>query len=335
MQAATPQNDVVLQVKNLHSYYNTKEGMVKAVNGVSFDLMKGTVLGILGESGCGKTATALSLLRLLPFPGETVEGEVILNGRDLLLLDDEEIRLVRGYEMAMSFQDASSALNPVATVGEQVGEIFAAHFEMTPEEAEERAIDALDRMELPDPEELVARYPFQISGGMAQRVMMAMALALQPDVLIADEPTSAVDVTVQAYMVGLLRKLKERGAAIILITHDLGVIAQLADMVAVMYAGSIVEYSDTATLFKRPSHPYTAALIESVPRMDMPYKKLKPLRGAPPSLLDPPEECAFIPRCHKAMTQCRTSPKPALEEFESEHSVACYNRVLHDWGQPG
>ncbi len=332
MQAATPQNDVVLQVKNLHSYYNTKEGVVKAVNGVTFDLRKGTVLGILGESGCGKTATALSLLRLLPFPGETVEGEVILNGRDLLSLDDEEIRLVRGYEMAISFQDATNALNPVATVGEQVGEIFSAHFDMTAAEAEERAIDALDRMELPDPEELVKRYPFQISGGMAQRVMMAMALALQPDVLIADEPTSAVDVTVQAYMVGLLRKLKEeQGAAIILITHDLGVIAQLADMVAVMYAGSIVEYADTDTLFKRPSHPYTAALIESVPRMDMPHKILKPLRGAPPSLLDPPEECSFLPRCHKAMTHCRISPMPALEEFESGHSVACYNRVLHDW----
>lgn len=332
MEVSTPQDNLVLQVKNLHSYYYTGQGVVKAVNGVSFDLGKGTVLGILGESGCGKTATALSLLRLLPFPGETVEGEVILNGRDLLTLDDEEMRLVRGDEMAISFQEATSALNPVATVGEQVEEIFTAHFDMTKEEAREQAIEALDRMELPDPEELVKRYPFQISGGMAQRVMMAMALALEPEVLIADEPTSAVDVTVQAYMVELLRRLKEeKGAAIILITHDLGVIAQLADMVAVMYAGSFVEYTDTTSLFKWPSHPYTAALIESVPRIDMPAKELKPLRGTPPSLLDPPEECPFIPRCHKAMSQCRTSPMPMLEDFEPGHSVACYNRILHDW----
>ncbi|MFQ5875213.1 MAG: ABC transporter ATP-binding protein [Dehalococcoidia bacterium] len=325
-------NDVILEIRDLHSYFFTKDGVVKAVNGVNLSLKRQMVLGILGESGCGKTTTALSILDLLPFPGEVVDGEIIFKGKDLLGMDEEEIRLVRGNEISISFQDATSALNPVTTVGSQVEEVITAHYEVSPEEARDRAVEALERMELPDPGDLAQRYPFQLSGGMSQRVMMAMALALEPEVLIADEPTSAVDVTVQAYMVDRLRKLKEeRSASIILISHDLGVIAQLADMVAVMYAGSIVEYSDTTTVFQRPSHPYTAALIESVPRIDRPDRRLKALGGTPPSLLDPPDECPFIPRCNKALSKCRTSPQPDLEELEPGHGVACYNRVLHDW----
>lgn len=324
-------SDAILEIRDLHSYFFTKHGVVKAVNGVNLSLKRQMVLGILGESGCGKTTIALSILGLLPFPGEIVDGEIVFKGRDLLDMDEEEIRLVRGNEISISFQDASSALNPVATVGSQVEEVIIAHYDVSPEEARDRAVGALERMGLPDSKDLAKRYPFQLSGGMSQRVMMAIAMALEPEVLIADEPTSAVDMSVQAYMIDRLRKLKEeRGASIILISHDLGVIAQLADMVAVMYAGSIVEYSDTTTLFQRPSHPYTAALIESAPRIDRTDRRLKALSGNPPSLLDPPDECPFVPRCNKALSKCRISPRPDLEEFESGHWAACYNRVLHD-----
>lgn len=320
----------LLEINDLHTHFPTKDGTVKAVNGVSLQLKEDSILGLVGESGSGKTVTALSVLRLLPSPGQTVRGRVWYQNQDLLRLQPEEMRRIRGQEIALIFQDAGSSLNPVITVGQQVEEAVLAHTDMSSREARARAVELLTEMGIPDPKGVLGRYPFQLSGGMAQRVMLAIGVAHRPKVLIADEPTSNLDVTLQAEILQRLRQLRdERHTAILLITHDLGVIAQMADTVAVMYGGSIVETADTPTLFKRPLHPYTWGLFQSLPRLDGRLSSLQPLRGAPPKMIDPPDRCPYVDRCPKAVTACRTQPMPRLVEVEPGHWLACYNRIVH------
>ena len=319
----------LLEVRDLHVQFPTEEGVVKAVNGASLTLEEGQVLGVVGETGAGKTMTALAILRLLPFPGRIVQGEVRFAGRRLADLSEEQMQGLRGQEIAIVFQDASSALNPILTIGTQMMEAFRAHANVSAEAARDRSAAMLEEMGLPDPYHLLERFPFQLSGGMAQRVMIAMALSLRPRLLIADEPTSNLDVTLQAEILHRLRRLqKEQGASIMLITHDLGVIAQMADQVAVMYAGEVMEVASARALFRHPAHPYTWALLQALPRMDYAERTLRVIPGAPPDLVDLPDQCPFIPRCPKATVECRTSPRPPLTEVEDGHWLACYNPVL-------
>ena len=318
--------DAILEVKDLHTYFSSPEGTVKAVNGVSFSLEENRVLGLVGESGSGKTVTALSILQLVPFPGKIVQGDIRYKGADLRTMGTGEMRRIRGKEISLIFQDAGTSLNPVLPVGKQVEEVIVEHTDMSKREARSMAADLLRQMGIPDARQMLDRYPFQLSGGMAQRVMMAIGVALKPRVLIADEPTSNLDVTLQAEMLQRLRNLQQESrTAIMLITHDLGVIAQMADPVAVMYGGCIVEYADTRSLFARPLHPYTSALLQALPRVDSPDQPLRPLPGAPPVMTDPPDQCPFLHRCPKATNECRTSRRPDLVEVESGHWLACYN----------
>ena len=277
----------------------------------------------------------LAVLDLLPSPGRITSGSILFQGRDVLKLGAEEVRRLRGREIAIVFQDPASGLNPVLPVGEQVEEIITAHHSISKREARDRSLEALAAMGLPEPREVAKRYPFHLSGGMAQRVMIAIATALNPSVLIADEPTSALDVTVQAAILDDLRRLQERtGTTILLISHDLGVVAQMADEVAVMYAGSIVEQGDVLTVFERPRHPYTWGLLGSRPRWDRDRQKPLPvIRGTPPNLAALPEECPYLPRCPKAASVCRLEPAPALEELEPAHLAACYN-PMQPTGEP-
>lgn len=315
----------VLEVSNLATCFTGSAGVVKAVNGVTFAVKAGQTLGVVGESGCGKSVMCLSLVGLIGPPGRIVSGEVWLNGQDLLQLSPKEIRRVRGREIALVFQDPMTSLNPILTVGTQLTETIVSHEEVSKAEARRRALELLARVGLPDPERLMRRYPFQLSGGMCQRVMIAMALSLQPKVLIADEPTTALDVTVQAQILAELKRLqKELGMAIVLITHDLGVVAAMADEVAVMYAGSIVEYGPTVEIFASPGHPYTRALLRSVPRLGG-EEELAPIEGQPPTLLNPPGYCAFLPRCTQAGEEC-SGDKPGLRPFDPGRYVACHVR---------
>lgn len=319
----------LLQVDGLHTYFSTKEGIVKAVNGVSLSLEEGDVLGVVGESGSGKTVTALSILRLVPWPGQIVRGEITYDGQNLVDVGNDQMRRIRGNEISLVFQDAGSALNPVISIGQQVAEIMLEHTDMNKRQVRERALELLDQMGIADAKRTLDQYPFQLSGGMAQRVLLAIGVALKPRVLIADEPTSNLDVTLQAEILQRLRLLRqESGTAIMLITHDLGIIAQMADTVAVMYGGSIVEYAETKKLFKRPTHPYTWGLFQAIPRLDSPDEPLKPLPGSPPRMVDPPDQCPYLSRCSKATTECRTSARPPLVEIEPEHKLACYNPVI-------
>lgn len=320
----------LLEIENLHTHFMTKDGVVKAVNGVSLTLNEDSVLGVVGESGSGKTVTALSILQLVPFPGKIVQGNIPYEGVDLLSLSPERMRRIRGKEISLIFQDAGTALNPVIPIGKQVEEIMLEHTNMGKKQARYIAADLLAQMGIPEARRMLDRYPFQLSGGMAQRVMMAIGVALKPRVLIADEPTSNLDVTLQAEMLQRLKQLRqENHSAIMLITHDLGIVAQMADTVAVMYGGTIVEYTDTHTLFKHPMHPYTWGLFQALPRLDSPERALTPMRGAPPKMIDPPDECPFLERCAKATNQCRTSPRPQLVEIESGHRIACYNPIAY------
>ena len=305
---------------------------MKAVNNVSLSLREGGTLVITGESGAGKSTIALCILNLLPHAGRITKGNVFLHGRDLLSLTNEELRRVRGREIAMVFQDPATGLNPVLSVGQQVQEIITTHLDVPKREARRRTLEVLDQMGLPEPEQVSTRYPFQLSGGMAQRVMIAIATALNPKVLILDEPTSALDVTVQAAILEDLRRIQSRyGTSILLITHDLGVVAQMADSVAVMYAGSVVEYADAHTLFARPRHPYTWSLLASRPRWDREGDgRLPSIKGTPPSLIDLPDECPFLPRCPKATNICRSEPIPSLAELERGHLAACYNPIYQE-----
>jgi oligopeptide/dipeptide ABC transporter ATP-binding protein len=323
-------DDPILQVQDLSAEFVTPDGIVSAVNGVSLTLEPGRTLVLTGESGSGKTSIGLSILGLLPHPGRVTAGRVLFKGRDLLTLPPEDLRRIRGREIAIVFQDASTGLNPVLSVGQQVEEIITNHLNISRKEARRRSVQVLDEMGLPEPDEVARRYPFQLSGGMAQRVMIAIATALKPEVLILDEPTSALDVTVQAAILDDLSKLQEQqNTAILLITHDLGVVAQMADNVAVMYAGYIVEQGDAQTLFSLPRHPYTWSLLASRPRWDRDDDgPLAVIKGTPPSLIDLPAECPFVPRCPKATSACRADPMPALAPIDSPgHLIACYNPV--------
>ncbi len=322
-------DEPILRIEGLSAQFDTVEGPTKAVQDVSLTLRRGATLALTGESGAGKTSVGLATLNLLPYPGRITAGRILFNGSDILSLSGEEIRRLRGREIAMVFQDPATGLNPVLTVGAQVEEIITAHHSVSKREARSRSLEALAQMGLPNPEEIAKSYPFHLSGGMAQRVMIAIATALNPKVLIADEPTSALDVTVQAAILDDLRQLQQRsGTSILLISHDLGVVAQMADEVAVMYAGSIVESGDVRTVFQRPRHPYTWALLRSRPRWDQEQTRPLPaIRGTPPNLAELTGECPYLPRCPKATTVCRTEPAPALSELEPGHLAACYNPV--------
>ena len=313
----------VLEVRDLQTEYELEGGTAYAVSGVSFTLHQGRVLGLVGESGCGKSATALSLMRLLPALGRVTAGSVRLAGRELLTLSEQEMQGVRGAEMAMVFQEPMTALNPVFTVGNQIAEAVWLHRRLGWRDAWARAVELLAEVGIPDPSRRARDYPHQLSGGMRQRVMIAIAIACEPRVLIADEPTTALDVTIQAEILDLLRSLREkRGMAILLITHDLGVVAEEADEVAIMYAGRIIEYAAVGDIFAHPQHPYTRALLRAVPGGQPRGARLEAIAGTVPDLLHLPSGCAFRPRCALAVTECAASVPPLLEKTP-RHPVAC------------
>ncbi|UCF89335.1 MAG: ABC transporter ATP-binding protein [bacterium] len=311
----------LLQIRDLTTAFPGESGLLRAVDGVSFDLRRGEVLCLVGESGCGKSMTALSILGLVPPPGRIVGGEVIFDGRDLLKMDPEEIRLLRGNRIAMVFQEPMSALNPVFTLGDQVSEVLRIHRGMDREQAYGKAVELLGRVGIPDPERRVGEYPHQMSGGMQQRALIAMAMACEPELLIADEPTTALDVTVQAQILRLMERLiSEKERALLLITHDLGVVAEVADRVCIMYAGVIVEVSPVRPLFADPWHPYTMGLMASLPSPgDRTYR---PIPGSVPDLAAMPSGCRFHPRCSRARDVCRER-EPELEA-RGERAVRCY-----------
>jgi len=318
---------VVLQVEGLTTEFATDEGIVHAVNGISYALKEGETLGVVGESGCGKTVHALSVLRLVPPPaGRIVSGEVLYLGIDLLHLSDEEMRQMRGREIAMIFQDPMTSLNPVLTIGDQIMEPLIWHLEMPKRQARQRAAELLDLVGFPEAGQRLDSYPHEFSGGMRQRAMIAMALACDPKLLIADEPTTALDVTIQAQILDLVNRLQERlKMSMIWITHDLGVVAGLAQRVIVMYAGHIVEEARVQDLYADPRHPYTLGLLASLPRIDRarPDQRLVPIAGAPPDLLDLPAGCPFLPRCRYAVGACARE-NPGLRVITRGHRVACW-----------
>ncbi|GAB4547564.1 MAG: ABC transporter ATP-binding protein [Anaerolineales bacterium] len=319
-------SDVLLEIKGLETQFKTPDGYVHAVNGVSFDLKEGETLGVVGESGCGKSVTMLSALRLIPSPpGKTVAGEAFFAGKDLLKMSNEEIRHVRGGQIAMVFQDPMTSLNPVLTIGKQIEEPLMLHLGMSKQQAENRAAELLGMVGIPRAKERLGDYPHQYSGGMRQRVMIAMALSCNPQILIADEPTTALDVTIQAQIMDLVKRLRdELGMAIIWITHDLGVVAGLAKRVLVMYGGYIIEESEVKDLFANPSHPYTIGLLGSLPRVDEDkHARLYSIEGQPPVLYQKPQACPFAPRCKWVMERC-WKENPALDPISAEHRVACW-----------
>jgi oligopeptide transport system ATP-binding protein len=328
----------LLEVRDLHVEFRTRDGVAKAVNGVDYTVDEGETLAVLGESGSGKSVTAQAVMGILDIPpGRITGGEVLFKGRDLLTLKEEERRKVRGAGMAMIFQDALSSLNPVLSVGEQIGELFTVHRGMSRKDAKARAVELMDRVRIPAAKERVGQYPHQFSGGMRQRIMIAMALALEPDLIIADEPTTALDVTVQAQVMDLLAELqRELNMGLILITHDLGVVADVADKIAVMYAGRIVEHADVYDLYARPSHPYSKGLLESIPRLDQKGQELAAIGGLPPNLMRIPAGCSFNPRCRYAQDVCRVDPPPALREVGHHRRSACHfaEDVLAGTAQP-
>jgi oligopeptide transport system ATP-binding protein len=306
---------VLLEVRDLHVEFRTRDGVAKAVNGVDIGVDEGETLAVLGESGSGKSVTAQAVMGILDMPpGRITGGEIVFQGQDLLRLREEERRKVRGAEMAMIFQDALSSLNPVLTVGDQLGEMFVVHRGMSRKDARARAVELMDRVRIPAARERVRDYPHQFSGGMRQRIMIAMALALEPALVIADEPTTALDVTVQAQVMELLAELQhEYDMGLILITHDLGVVADVADRIAVMYAGRIVESAPVHDIYKEPAHPYTRGLLDSIPRLDQKGQELYAIKGLPPNLMNIPPGCAFNPRCPMAQDVCRTDVPPLYE----------------------
>jgi oligopeptide transport system ATP-binding protein len=318
--------DQLLNVKNLETQFTTPEGIVHAVNGVSFTLSEGETLGVVGESGCGKSVTMLSCLRLIPVPpGKIVAGEAFFRGQDLLKMSNEEIRHVRGGQIGMVFQDPMTSLNPVLTIGKQMFEPLQLHLNMTEAQARNRSIELLGLVGIPRAGDRLKDYPHQYSGGMRQRVMIAMALACNPQILIADEPTTALDVTIQAQIVDLVKRLRdELGMAIVWITHDLGVVASIAHRVAVLYGGYIIEEAEIKELFKNPTHPYTLGLIGSLPKInEKEHTRLYSIEGMPPVLYKKPHFCPFAPRCEWVMDRCRVE-NPVLEEIGPGHRVACW-----------
>ncbi len=316
--------DVLVSVKDLRTYFFTDEGVVTAVDGVSFDILRGRTLGVVGESGCGKSVTAFSVMRLIPDPpGQIVSGEILFEGRDIVKISEREMRRIRGNKISMIFQEPMTSLNPVYTVGNQVMEAIILHQRKKASEARKIAVDFLHKVGIPSPEIRIDEYPHQMSGGMKQRVMIAMALSCHPALLIADEPTTALDVTIQAQILDLMNKLKEEfGMSIMLITHNLGVVAEMADDVVVMYASKIAEKGSALQVFKKPLHPYTTGLFNSLPVMGEKKEKLEVIPGVVPNPLDFPSGCKFRTRCRRANDRCLEEPE--LKEVEPGHHVACW-----------
>ena len=322
----------LLEVKNLKTQFFTQDGVVRAVDDVSFYVMPGETLGVVGESGSGKSMTGLSIMRLIPTPpGKIVNGEVNFNGRDILKMSEEQVRSIRGNDIAMIFQDPMTSLNPVLTINRQISESLQLHMGMNKDQARNRAIELLGMVGIPNPESRVNQYPHQFSGGMRQRVMIAMALSCNPKLLIADEPTTALDVTIQAQILDLMRGLQtETGTGVIMITHSMGVVAGMADRVQVMYAGHIVETASTEEIFANPRHPYTVGLMKSIPRLDARSKeKLQPIRGLPPDLIDLPDMCPFVPRCNYAREKCEQKNPPLLEVKQGHFSACWFWEEVH------
>ena len=317
---------MLLDVRDLQTYFFTAAGVVRAVDGVSYTVQSGETVALVGESGCGKSVSALSVMRLVSAPaGRIVGGQVLFQGRDLLALDEESMRRMRGREIAMVFQEPMTSLNPVLSIGRQLTEPLEIHLGMPPEQARQRAVELLATVGIPDPERRLRQYPHQFSGGMRQRLMIAMALTCHPALVLADEPTTALDVTIQAQILELMRELsRERGIALVLITHNLGVVARYAHRVNVMYAGKMVEQGSAREVYANPRHPYTIGLLHSVPRLDVPRKaRLHPIDGQPPDLAHLPRGCAFAPRCPYAMARCRTE-LPPLMPVAPDHLSACW-----------
>jgi peptide/nickel transport system ATP-binding protein len=324
VRAVTPGVDApLLEVRNLRTHFFTQDGTVKAVDGVSFTVDDGKTLGIVGESGCGKSITAMSILRLIGRPGRIVEGEIILDGRDLVKVSEDEIRDVRGHTISMIFQEPMTSLNPVFTCGDQIAETVSLHLKMGRREANSRAIEMLRLVGIPDAKRRAGEYPHQLSGGMRQRVMIAMALSTNPALLIADEPTTALDVTIQAQILELMKEMRGRNRmAIMLITHDLGVVAEMADDVVVMYAGKVVEKAPANQVFERPHHPYTKGLLNSIPRLGNRRQRLEVIKGVVPNPLNLPKGCLFKRRCPYAMPVCDTAPP--LQEVRPGQLSRCW-----------
>lgn len=321
----------ILDVKNLKTRFQTDDGSFYAVDNISFSLEKGKTLGIVGESGCGKSVTSLSIMRLIQAPGKIESGEIIFNGTNLLPLSDQDMRSIRGNQIAMIFQEPMTSLNPVFTCGDQIEEVIRLHKpKLSATEVKNQAIEMLRKVGIPAPEKRYDEYPHQLSGGMRQRVMIAMAMSCNPQLLIADEPTTALDVTIQAQILDLMRNLqKDFGGSMILITHDLGVVAEMCTDVAVMYAGKIVEYGSVEDIFYRPQHPYTKGLLNSIPHFESGHRleKLQTIPGLVPSLLNLPVGCRFQDRCSRAQADCKVK-HPDLEKVTNSHQVACYHPLL-------
>jgi oligopeptide/dipeptide ABC transporter ATP-binding protein len=322
----------LLEVKGLRTSFYTRDGAVRAVDGIDFHVDRGEIMGLVGESGCGKSVTSLSIMGLVGRPGKVEAGEVLFDGRDLLKIKPDEMRKLRGDQLSMIFQQPQSSLNPVWDVGTQIGEVLEIHRNMKRGPARGRALELLRMVGIPDPERRLKSFPHELSGGMAQRVMIAMALACEPELLIADEPTTALDVTIQAQILDLMRNLREQtGTAIILITHDLGVVAEMCDRVAVMYAGEIVEHADVTTLFRQPRHPYTRGLIASIPVVGAVREELNVIPGNVPNLIDVPKGCRFAPRCASRVAEDNAlaiDVHPGLHPLEPGHEVRCW--LYHD-----
>jgi oligopeptide/dipeptide ABC transporter ATP-binding protein len=316
----------LLQLEDLHTQFFTSRGVVHAVDGVSLHVDAGETLGVVGESGCGKTITALSVLRLVPEPGRITSGRILFRGRDVTKMDDDEIRDFRGNDVAMIFQDPMTSLNPVTKVGFQIEEAMTAHERFKPEQAKSRVVELLKRVRVPAAETRVKDYPHQFSGGMRQRAMIAMGLSNEPSLLIADEPTTALDVTVQAQIIQLMKQLnRELGTAMMLITHNMALVASLCQRIVVMYAGRIVEEGPVDQIFTSPQHPYTWSLLRSVPRVDQARKdRLVSIRGLPPDLVSPPPGCKFHPRCPFVIDKCKVEPEPALEDVAVNQMARCW-----------
>ncbi len=318
--------EVLVSIKGLKTNFYTYAGVVKALDGINLDIYKGETIGLVGETGCGKSVTALSIIRLIQWPpGRIDEGSIMFNGKDLLKLPESEMRKIRGNKISMIFQEPMNSFNPVFTVGDQIAEVIMLHQKMDRKSAWKKAIEMLSFTSIPAPERVARSYPHELSGGMLQRAMISMALACQPELLIADEPTTALDVTIEAQILELMKNLKSRtNASILMITHDLGIIAEMCDRVGVMYAGTIVELADVVSIFKRPLHPYTNGLIRAIPSLSTEHScRLETIPGNVPNLINPPTGCRFHPRCSKAMDICKKE-KPGVYKVEDGHYVSCF-----------
>ncbi len=328
-------NDLLLSVNDLQTHFHTENGVIPSVNGVSFDIKEGETIAVVGESGCGKSVTSLSIMGLVGSPGKVEGGEILFEGKDLTKLTKQEMRKLRGNELAMIFQEPLTSLNPLFTVGNQISESIKLHQKLGKRDAKQKSIEMLKKVGIPRAEKVYSSYPHSLSGGMRQRVMIAMALSCNPKLLIADEPTTALDVTIQAQILELMKKLtSEYNTSIMVITHDLGVVAEMVDTVIVMYAGQVVEHTDVFTLFKDPKHPYTKGLLESTPKIHELKDELQSIEGTVPSPANMPYGCRFHPRCPFAMDKC-INEEPTLEQVVSGHKVRCWLYEEEGWESNG